>query len=68
MRRLETDNAQLTDELNKLRVRLGRADDFKIKYEHLLNENSNFKRELEERDFAVRDLKTLNAKLTQSVE
>jgi len=49
-------------------VRLGRADDFKVKYELLLNENANLKKELEERDFAVRDLKTLNEKLTRSVE
>lgn len=68
VRRIENDNSQLTDEINKLRVRLRRAEDFEIKYEVLLNEHSNAKKEVEVKDQAVRDLKTLNEKLARSVE
>lgn len=68
VRRLETDNAQLTDELNKLRVKLRRAEDFEIKYEVLLGEQTKIKKEIEEKEKAVRELKTLNEKLTIAID
>ena len=68
MRRLESDNNLLQDELNKVRIRLRRAEDFEIKYEVVAGECSSLKKELEIRDKNIRDIKSLNEKLTRSIE
>lgn len=68
VRRLESDNNLLQDELNKVRIRLRRAEDFEIKYEVVAGECSSLKKELEIRDKNIRDIKSLNEKLTRSIE
>jgi hypothetical protein len=68
VRRLESDNNILQDELNKVRIRLRRAEDFEIKYEVVAGETSSLKKELEIRDKSIRDIKSLNEKLTRSIE
>lgn len=68
VRRLENDNNIIQDELNKVRVRLRRAEDFEIKFDLLTAETNALRKDLEQRDKAIRDLKTLNEKLSFAVD
>lgn len=67
VRRLENDNNIIQDQLNKVRVRLRRAEDFEIKFDLLTAETNTLRKDLEQRDKAIRDFKTLNEKLTFAV-
>lgn len=51
-----------------MRVRLRRAEDFEIKFDLLTAENNALRKDLDQRDKAVRDLKTLNEKLAFAAE
>lgn len=48
--RLEGDLNIVQDELSRARVRLRRAEDFEIKYDLLLKQNSNLLADLEKRE------------------
>ena len=50
VRRLQGESALLEDQLSKVRVRLRRAEDYEIKYELLLVENANLKKDVEEKE------------------
>lgn len=63
VRRLENDNNIVQDELNKVRVRLRRAEDFEIKYELVSAELAGLRKEVEVRDRTIREQKTLNERL-----
>ena len=67
-RRLEADNSHLTDELNKIRVKLKRAQEYPIKYELSLSENTNLKAALDSKEQAYNQLRAINQKLTLSIE
>jgi hypothetical protein len=47
---LENDFNIVSDELNKARVRLRRAEDFEIKYEIMTKNKSNMEEELSKKD------------------
>jgi vacuolar-type H+-ATPase subunit I/STV1 len=68
VRRLENDNNILQDELNKVRVRLRRAEDYEIKYEVLSAEAAASKKELEGREKVLREMKSNNEKLVYQLE
>lgn len=68
VRRLENDNNIIQDELNKVRVRLRRAEDFEIKFELLSGETTVLRKEVEAREKALREQKTLIEKLTFAAE
>jgi hypothetical protein len=68
VRRLENDNNIIQDELNKVRVKLRRAEDFEIKFELVSSEVSALRKDVELREKNIRDLKTLNEKLTFTLE
>lgn len=68
VRRLENDNNIIQDELNKVRIRLRRAEDFEIKYELLSSEVITLKKEIDLRDRSVRELKALNEKLSFALD
>lgn len=65
---MENENALIQDEVNKLRVRLRRAEDYQIKYDALLNDTNNLKKELDDKEKNIRDIKGLNEKLARSLE
>ena len=48
-------------------MRLRRAEDFEIKFDLLTAETNTLRKDLEQRDKAIRDFKTLNEKLTFAV-
>jgi hypothetical protein len=68
VRRLENDNNIIQDELNKVRVRLRRAEDFEIKFDLLSGEANALRKDIDLRDKTIRDLKALNEKLSFAVE
>lgn len=68
VRRLENDNNIIQDELNKVRVRLRRAEDFEIKYDLLSGEAAALRKDIDLRDKQIRELKSLNEKLTFAAE
>ena len=57
--RLENDCNTLQEDLNKARIRLRRAEDFELKYQLILKQNSNLQNELDKKD------KELNQKRSQ---
>ena len=63
VRRLENDYNIVQDELNKVRVKLRRAEDFEIKYELVSTELAGLRKEVEVRDRSIREQKTLNERL-----
>ena len=48
--RLENDCNQLQEDLNKARIRLRRAEDFELKYDLIMKQNTALNNELDKKD------------------
>lgn len=56
--RLENDNNQIHEEVNKLRIRLRRAEDFELKYELSLKQMCTLQSDIDSKDKQVAEIKS----------
>jgi len=56
--RIENDNSDLHEEVNKLRMRLRRAEDYELKYELSLKQMCTLQSDIDSKDKHVADIKS----------
>lgn len=68
--RLENDCNSLQEDLNRARIRLRRAEDYELKYELILKQNTNLQNEIDKKDKELNqkksELENVKLKVTET--